>query len=422
MKKRMRLLACVLATGMIFTGTAVSAESQETEKTTEATTEKDAEAEKDPVMATVEGEEIYQSELVAMTQYILQQYQSNGYDTTDETVQNHIVDTAMNMLVQLRITELKAQELKLDEFTEEELEGLKKQAQEQWDESFEIYKSLYMAQDASLEENDAEEKALETMAQYGYATSDMLFEQMKNDEVFRRLQEYCIADVSVSDEEVKETYEEYVALDQESFADNVPLYEQAIAAYGSNGSYYIPEGYRYFTHIRLDADEEKLGELQELMYSDATAADATAANAQQEKEIQQLKGEILEEVQDTVDEIEKKFKEKESFEDLIKEYSVDASDTNYVGYSVHKDSIFWDKDFVDTAMAVEKIGEISEPVVCADGVYILYYDSDIKGGPIEYTDTLKENLHAELLSQAQNEKFSSMIHEWADEYDIQYIG
>ena len=158
------------------------------------------------------------------------------------------------------------------------------------------------------------------------------------------------------------------------------------------------------------------------MYSDATAADATAANAQQEKEIQQLKGEILEEVQDTVDEIEKKFKEKESFEDLIKEYSVDASDTNYVGYSVHKDSIFWDKDFVDTAMAVEKIGEISEPVVCADGVYILYYDSDIKGGPIEYTDTLKENLHAELLSLAQNENFSSMIHEWADEYDIQYIG
>lgn len=420
MKRRMRMLACVLATGMIFTGTAVSAESQETETTTETS----AESEEDPVMAIVEGEEIYQSELVAMTQYILQQYQSGGYDTSDEAVQNHIVETAMNMLVQLRVTELKAQELKLDEFTEEEISELKKQAQERWDQSFEIYKSLYMAQDASLEEKDAEEKAKETMAQYGYATSDLLFEQIKNDEVFRRLQEYCIADVTVSDEEVKETYNEYVALDEESFANNVPLYEQAIAAYGSNGSYYIPEGYRYFTHIRLEADEEKLGELQELMYpetTDATAANATVADAKQEEEIQKLKGEILADVQDTVDEIEKKFEDKESFEDLVKEYSIDATAKDYVGYSVHKDSIFWEKDFVDTAMAVEKIGEISEPVVCSDGVYILYYDSDIKSGPVEYTDTLKENLHAELLSQAQNTKFSSMIHEWIAEYDVEYM-
>ena len=71
-------------------------------------------------------------------------------------------------------------------------------------------------------------------------------------------------------------------------------------------------------------------------------------------------------------------------------------------------------------MAIEKIGEISQPIVCSDGIYILYYESDAEGGPIEYTDTVKENLHSVLLSQAQSEKFSSMIQEWCGECEIEY--
>lgn len=418
MKKRMRMLACLLATGIMFTGTTALAENKETELATESS----AEAEEDMVVATVNGEKIMQSEVTVMTNYMLQQYQKSGYDITDETIQGYAAETALNMMVQMRVTELKAQELKLDEFTDEETEELKEQAQEQWNESFEIYKSLYMAQDSALEEEDAEKQAQEMMTQYGYETSDVLFEQMKNQKIFDRLEEYCVGDVSVSDEEVKEKYDEYVSLDQESFEGNVTLYEQTIAAYGSNDSFYIPEGYHHFVHIRLGGDEEKLEELQTLMYAEATATDgdATAANAQQETKIAQLKEEILAEVQDTVDEIEEKFEAGESFDTLMDDYSIDATTTSYAGYSVHKDSIFWEKDFVDGAMAIENIGDISEPIVCSDGIYLLYYESDVEGGPIEYTDTVKENLRSALLTQEQNTKFSSMIQEWCEEYEIEY--
>ena len=429
MKKRTKVLACLLATGMIFSGINVYAEDQTTDQevTTEEATTAEATAadasEEDAVVATVNGEEIRQSQLTVMTNYMLQQYQNSGYDVSNETIQNYVSEAALNMLIQLKVIELKSQELKLDEFTEEELEDLRNQAQEQWDESLEIYKALYMAQDASLEEEDAQEKAQEVMAQYGYETSDDVFEEMKNEEVFNRVEEYCVGDVSISDEEVKETYDEYVAMDEESFADNVPLYEQTIAAYGSNESFYSPEGYRHFTHIRLTGDEEKLEELQALMYPEesATAADATAADAENEAAIAELKDEILAEVQDTVDEIEEKFNDGESFDDLIDEYSVDAELSNYSGCSVHKDSIFWEQDFIDGAMAVEEIGQISDPIVCSDGVYVLYYDYDAQGGPIEYTDTVKENLRSVLLNQAQNENFSATIQEWCEECEIEIL-
>ncbi len=423
MKKRTRTLACLLAAGMVFSGIHVCAQAQtaELESAEQEATAAEA-AQEDTVVATVNGEELTQSQLTVMTNYMLQKYQNSGYDISDENLQSYVAQEALNILIQLKVIEIKSQELKLDEFTDEELEDLRSQAQEQWDESIEIYKALYMAQDASLEEEDAEKQAQEIMAQYGYETSEAVFEEMKSEEIFNRVEEYCIGEVSISDEEVKEKYDEYVAMDEASFADNVPLYEQTIAAYGTNESFYIPEGYRHFMHIRLAGDEEKQEELQALMYPETSGEEAaTAADAGTEEAIAQLKEEILAQIQDTVDEIEEKFNDGESFEDLMDEYSADANLSDYSGCSVHKDSIFWEEDLVEEAMAVEEIGQISDPIVCSDGIYILYYDYDAQGGPIEYTDTVKENLRSMLLSQAQNENFSAAIQEWCEECDIEIL-
>ena len=70
--------------------------------------------------------------------------------------------------------------------------------------------------------------------------------------------------------------------------------------------------------------------------------------------------------------------------------------------------------------AMEKIGDISEPVVGSYGVHILQYVRDVPSGAVELDTDLKESLRAELLSSKQQETFNAAITKWMDEANIVY--
>jgi len=69
-------------------------------------------------------------------------------------------------------------------------------------------------------------------------------------------------------------------------------------------------------------------------------------------------------------------------------------------------------------MALEKIGDISEPVLGSYGVHILKYVRDIPGGAI----TMPESARAEMTAGAQNTKANQILAEliaaWSAESDI----
>ncbi|MEC4200625.1 peptidylprolyl isomerase PrsA [Bacillus paralicheniformis] len=107
---------------------------------------------------------------------------------------------------------------------------------------------------------------------------------------------------------------------------------------------------------------------------------------------------ILVKEKKTAEEVEKKLKKGEKFEDLAKEYSTDGTaekggDLGWVG----KDDNM-DKDFVKAAFAL-KTGEISGPVKSQFGYHIIKKDEE-RG---KYED-MKKDLKKEVQEQKQNDQ------------------
>jgi parvulin-like peptidyl-prolyl isomerase len=215
----------------------------------------------------------------------------------------------------------------------------------------------------------------------------------------------------------------------------------------------MPEGYRGINHILLKVDDALLNTWKDLTarYEEQKAAEEApeetikpvdaepetdneteepagtpepTAEPVTEEMIEAAKQAILDSVQPTVDEIKAKLKDGVSFDELILEYGNDPGmqdeKTRASGYPVHKDSIIWDPAFTAGAVALEKIGDVSEPVVGQYGVHILHYLRDIPGGAIELTDDMKNEIHDELLEQKRNAALNTAIDKWLEESDIVY--
>ena len=226
------------------------------------------------------------------------------------------------------------------------------------------------------------------------------------------------------------------------------MYEYS-TQYMNQSSYYVPEGYRGITHILLEVDEELMNNYKNLTASleeqeeQATADDNTetteapAENAEAPAETAEATAEpvtqemvdaarqaILDSVKDKVDEINAKYQAGTPFADLIAEYgtdpgmTVEPNKTN--GYAVHKESILYDPVFTEGAMALEKVGDISEPVLGTYGVHILHYTRDIPAGAVEMTDEIRSTLSNELQEELEQAAVSAMVADWISQADIQY--
>ena len=71
-------------------------------------------------------------------------------------------------------------------------------------------------------------------------------------------------------------------------------------------------------------------------------------------------------------------------------------------------------------MALEKVGDVSNPVVSPYGVHILQYLRDVPGGAAELTDEMKKEFRATLQEELDNSLMSEAIAEWALAADIVY--
>ena len=81
------------------------------------------------------------------------------------------------------------------------------------------------------------------------------------------------------------------------------------------------------------------------------------------------------------------------------------------GYYVSAASSMWDTAFRDAAMALENIGDVSEPVVSSSGVHLIYYNSDVPAGAVDM-ESLRDVLTAEALESKQGDVYAAQYEEW----------
>lgn len=436
MKKISRLLALVLAL-MLCTASVCTAVADEA--TTTDTTETATTAPTD-VMATVNGEPVLRETVENIASNLSYTYSQYGYDTTTDENAKFINQLALDYAIQYALMDQKAAEWGLDQFTDEEMETLKASNAESWNSLVDSYVSYYgNLTDESTDEEKlaAKTSALAALEAMGY-TEDVMMQSTLEEERYNRVRNKMVENVEVTDDEVQTAFDTQVESDKASYEGNVAYYEYMTQYYGQT-SYYVPEGYRGITHILLTVDDDllqnyedlaaKLEEQEEAEDTDTTEATATDVTEETETPVTQADVDaayqaILDSVQPTIDEINQKLADGASFSDLIAEYGADPGMQSepYMseGYSVHQDSVVWDAAFVKAAFSVEKVGDVSEPVVGSYGVHIVYYLRDVPSGAVELTDDIKEDLKSTLLSEKENEAFASTMQEWRDASKIEY--
>ena len=438
------------------------------------------------LLVTVNGEPIdtYNEYLNNIISYYLDYADYYGYDVASQDMIDTINQYSLQYTIRSVILQQKAKELGLDVITDEDKAKMEADARAEWVEILDNYaEGSGTITESSTEDEKAAARADAAAAikeSDNYDEERYVKESLENgieNLLTERVTDHLTEGKTVSEEDVRNYFNDLVSDDEENYKDNIEMYEYYTQYYGQE-SYYIPEGYRAVNHILLSVDEELLNNWKDLNArleeqksgeeaeptdeedpedddedgedSEETpapeaenSADPAAESPAEPTEeptatpeptptpepvtqemVDAAEKAILESVQSTVDEINAKLEAGTSFDELIKEYGTDpgmqdeASRAN--GYNVHEDSILWDPIFTSAAMALEKIGDVSKPVVTQFGVHILHYLKDVPSGPVELTDEMKAEFSATLLEEMRDEALSTALDQWEAEAELVY--
>jgi len=454
-KRTIKSLALILGIVIVFSGCALI--------------EVDPERDMAQVVAVINGEKITKGEAmdlyasisanVAYQEYIYQAYGIKFGDPKELTV---------DQLVSDRVLAQKAKELGFDALTDLESVQLDLDVDTEFEENIESV--IDSVTKEGMTEDEIRAKAIEYLKPYG-VSRELIYASKYNELISDRLREHVIKDVSVTNEQVKEKYDEQLASDEGAYASNPSAFQNAISG-DSTLITWIPEGYRTVKHIlipyasdqitALEAMQNKIYDIdnrisallnaeaeEDIEYTEDDGHDhgheghdhgdeqvdeayepeepdtiegLTAEKDILEWEIAVAKDEYLTTFMDTIDEINARYEAGESFDALIEEYGTDpgmqSEPGKSRGYYVTQEKGIWDAAFNDGAMALENIGDISDPITTTFGIHIIRYESDVASGPVPY-EQVAEKLREDLLSEAQDEAFETAKTEWEEAANIQ---
>lgn len=416
MRKRVLLALTLVCALLLSTGCSLIVKNEEVDKQT--------------VIIEAAGKTITKGEVQAETDALLDYYASVypmyygvAFDPADPDTIKATREQAVEGLVELAVMEKKIAELGLDQFTAEEEAEIKSTIDEQY-ESYASFVKSYALSDTELTGDELQTAIDEQMIVMGYGTKEQMLEAERMTRAQDRLVDSVTSAVSVSDEEVQAEYD-YRLYNAKSTYEEYPYAYGVDLTNGTVGMYYAPAGYRYVKHIliQFNADDQttidelntqlaaKQNELADAQETEALNAEIAALEA----ELDAAKENAYAAIQPTIEEIQQKLAEGESFDSLIDAYNQDPGMTSASeGYAVSAVSTNWVQEFTDASMKLENIGDISEPVRSSYGIHIIQYASDIPEGEIGL-ENVREELTQELLTTKQDNAFISALEQWVEE-------
>ncbi|MEA4927973.1 MAG: peptidylprolyl isomerase [Candidatus Limiplasma sp.] len=416
--------------------------------------ERDATVDAQTAIIEVAGKTITKAEVQTAVDNTLnyQAYMYNAYgmsfDPTSAESISAAQDSAIEALIQDAVINQKIQELGFDTLTEQELSDVQASVDKTWSGYIDNVKASNFA-DTTLTGDALDQAVAAKMAELGYPTKDALLESQTKSKQTEKLRADVVKDVTVTDQEISDSYTQKLDAAKSSYASNLVQYATDV----SNGTtiYYRPAGYRHVKNILRklsDADSTAISDLQSqitakqsdldtnatsiaALPTDATTDTAdqaqsrtelTAAKAQLETELADLntqldaaKAKAYAALQPTVDEIVAKLAAGEDFDALMAQYGEDTgmqSDPGKTeGYLVCTGDTQWVEAFTTEAMALAKPGDVSAPFQTDYGIHIVKYVDDVTEGAVALED-VKDALQAELLSTKQDEVYNAAVTQW----------
>jgi len=401
-------------------------------------------------VVTLEQAQLVYDEMVKYYQEYYLQYNIEFGQADAESLRDHLVTS----LIQEAILAKKAAELNLTEISDEEKAELRLQAEEGFaeveQECISYYASMYQTY-YEMDEESALEAAKTEAAKYleeNGISVDSLYEEMLLVIPQEKLYSQIVAECTVTDDEIEAEYQNWVAEDQEMYSD-VSTYELYTTYYGYSAAC-RPEGYRAMKYIMLSAPEEIATALMDYELNMTEVADTintlmaemealegentegmrSAEEIQKDldtwqaqhdllqQEYDELEASILPALQETLNAISTRMEAGESFDALMEEFGQDevmkAEPARTEGVEIHAESIIWDVTLKETVMALENVGDVSEPVLSGASVYIVQYCGDLPGGALPLDDMTREEIRASLLVTKQETVYAETLQGWID--------
>ena len=447
--RKKALLALMMAAILLLSGCALIKKDQAVDDATEIIRMGDQVITKKEVLAQAEQELYDQYSMYSMFGY--------SYDVSDpeniESAKTAAVDT---LKTSLALT-AKAKELGLDQLSDEELESVKTTAQANLDSVIASAKA-YVEGGSEMDETALAEAAAKMAEDAGY-TLDAYIAQGTTDAISAKLKEYAVKDVAVTDEEIQAEYDSRVESHKSTYSESAGTW--ASAANNNSTLYYTPAGVRRVKQILIKfKDEDKTAiddaktklndantavttaqakvdaaqgtvDTEGISDEDKAKAEETLSAAKQELEdadkallaANQAVTEATDKAFANIDEkadavLAQLAEEGADWQKIMDENNEDEGmKDNEKGYAVATGMTNFDAAFVDAAMALEKIGDISPKTKGSYGYYIIRYESDEAEGPVAL-DAVKETLSSSLLSTKQNDTYKATVAQWVEEAGI----
>ena len=440
--KKKALLAALLAMTLLLSSCALVVKDKEVDAATVILKMGDTEITKAQV------EEAVNTELYEMAEYY--SYFGSSLDTSDPEVIASAQSSAIAALKQDMVLRAKAAELGLDQLTDEETAQAKEDADSGWESAKSIVKSSYLSEEEKALEGEALDQAiLNKLEELGVHYEDYE-EQAKDTVLSAKMKDYIVKDVEVSEEEIRTEYDSKVAADEEKYKEDASSWTTADR--NSTTLYYTPAGIRRVKQILIKFKEEdqtaiddanakitsansRITDAEAILNNEEAAeedktlaqADLDTAKADLEAAQAELKAATdaafanLDEDADAV--LAALAENPDSWDQLMEEKNEDpgmkpGTAGAEKGYAVCANMAGFDSAFVDAAMALQSVGDVSGKVRGETyGYYIIKYFSDETEGPVDY-DSVKDAIQSSLLSTKQNETYTQTVDQWVADAGI----
>lgn len=361
-------------------------------------------------VAKVNGTTIKKGDYDDYVSYYLSMYGIDSSDTSNEELVSSIKTSVLEMLIEEQLVLQQADEEGLTRDNEE----IKKKAEETVATQKENLLSYATAQAESEKESDdsidVDKRAQEILDEYYEnqgLTEEILLQQACDSARYDMMYEKTIGDQTPDDAAIEQKYKSLQAEQKTQFTETPSDFVSATGPIAWN-----PAGYRYVKHILIAFDEEIQDELAELEQSEEEADQEKWSTRSQEE---------AKKLQSKVDEILKKLDGGESFDDLIQEYSDDTNgkaDEDIVKNGMLAgDGVNLVEPFLKGAMALKKVGDVSDPVVSSYGVHLIQYFSDLKEGAVPLAD-IKQEISDTLKEENETAAWTEAIEAWKEKAEI----
>ncbi len=297
----------------------------------------------------------------------------NGYTLSDDAGIEAFQDYLLNMMVESRVKQYKAEQSGI-ELSAEELAQAKETADASYQDTYQSFVKAAEEAGASDVRAHANKLLTDALSRNKTTVRQMKKEYLseaKADLLIAKHREQLLAGVEAGEEDIKAMYDEELAAQQAEFDEDSKAYftQEAYSMYGYDYvPLYIPEG---------------LFRVRQILVEDLV----------------------------TARDILKRLEEGEDFEELLAEFNTDPGmEANPEGYLVGEGASFVE-EFLEAALALEKEGDLSGVVESTYGYHILMRLGDEPGGVRPYKD-VQESFEAYAKNKYVQDYYTKIVEDW----------